>query len=266
MLHGMATEDSPWRKAIGILAMTGTFAFGSAWLYSFIDPLFAESIARDIVRTEVEGRVEARLEELQGSDLAAIAVRVSGRNASEIAELRHRLAAEVPRQVAAVAARMLDADCACRRKIEARVTDGFAGRIADLASINERLAALIRTQYLEVASALTREFRIFTGANALLFALLGALAVFRGRAGMQLLVPAAILVASAIVVGAAYLFGQDWLHTIVFGDYVGFAYFAYLGVAVALLADIALNRARVTTELLNGLFHLIGSALQAVPC
>lgn len=259
-------DNSMWRKAIGTLGLVGAIAFGTAWLYSFVDPLFAESVAREIVRKEVEGRVEARMESLQGSDLAAIAARVSGRNAGEIADLQRRITADIPRQVATIAARMLDADCACRGRIASRLTDAYEGRIAGLARINERLAELIRTQYLEVASALTREFRIFTGANALLFALLGGLAAYRREAGMQLVVPAAILLVAAIVVGATYLFGQDWLHTIVFGDYVGFAYFSYLGVAVAFLADIALNRARVTSELLNGLFQLVGSALHAAPC
>jgi hypothetical protein len=52
----------------------------------------------------------------------------------------------------------------------------------------------------------------------------------------------------------------------VFSDFVGFAYIGYLGGAFALLCDILFNRARVTTELLNGLLDAIGSAVQVVPC
>ena len=44
-----------------------------------------------------------------------------------------------------------------------------------------------------------------------------------------------------------YLFSQDWLLTIIHGDYVGFAYIGWLGAAFLLLLDIAINRGRVTT-------------------
>jgi hypothetical protein len=56
------------------------------------------------------------------------------------------------------------------------------------------------------------------------------------------------------------------LHTIVFGDYVGWAYGAYLGLVALALADVAFNRARVATRLLNALFQSVGSAMQVVPC
>jgi uncharacterized membrane protein (GlpM family) len=117
-----------------------------------------------------------------------------------------------------------------------------------------------------VAASVTREFRIFTGANTLAFATLGLLAMLRRRAGMQLLVPATILLGATLVVGASYVFGQDWLHAIVFGDYIGLAYFAYLGGVAAFFADVALNRARISTELLNGVLHMAGSGLHVVPC
>jgi hypothetical protein len=124
----------------------------------------------------------------------------------------------------------------------------------------------IRTKYMETAEALTREFRIFTGANAAMFALLGLTTRWRKRAGAQLLLPAAVLIGAAAVVGGLYLFSQNWLHTVVFAEYVGLGYFAYLALAVALLADIAFNRARVTTEIVNAILNVLGSAVTVVPC
>ena len=46
---------------------------------------------------------------------------------------------------------------------------------------------------------------------------------------------------------AIYLLNQDWLHAVVYSDYVGFAYLGYLALASALLADVVFNRARATT-------------------
>jgi uncharacterized membrane protein (GlpM family) len=262
----MTPDDSWLRRTILGIGLLGALAFGGAWITSWVDPLFVESVARDLVRAEVQERVETQLDRLDGTALAGLASRLSARNSATIADLERQVAAGVPQQVAAIAAQMLDADCACRRRIEARIRQSFADRIGDLGQLNTRLADLIRAKYQDVAAALTREFRIFTGANALLFGLLAGIAAIRRRAGLQMVVPALVLLVAAAVVGASYLFAQDWLRTILFGDYVGLAYFAYLGVVVVFLADIALNRARVTSVLLNTLFQLVGSAFHAVPC
>lgn len=96
-----------------------------------------------------------------------------------------------------------------------------------------------------------REYRIFTGTNALAFLLLTVAVFIRRRAGVHFLPVGLILLLATGVTSYFYLFNQNWLHTIVFGDYVGFAYAAYLGFVFAALGDILLNRARVTTAVLD---------------
>src|SRR5256885_15548500 len=73
-----------------------------------------------------------------------------------------------------------------------------------------------------------REFRIFTASNALVFLALTSVTARRRRAGLQLALPAIVLVTASAVTATLYLFAQDWLHTIVFGSYIGLAYMAYL--------------------------------------
>jgi hypothetical protein len=165
-----------------------------------------------------------------------------------------------------VVADMLNASCECRKSIKTTITSGFTEHLGRLTDINTRLTELIRTKYVEVAASLMREFRVFTGANALVFVLLGTTAFIRRKAGIQLVLPAVVLVGAAAIVAGFYLFEQDWFHTIVFNDYVGFGYFAYLSLTVAFLADIAFNHARVTTQLVNAFFNAIGSAASALPC
>jgi hypothetical protein len=82
-----------------------------------------------------------------------------------------------------VVAEMQDPDCPCRSLIAS---------IAGSALVTP-LQHFIRTQYRHVAEALLRELRIFTGANALVFGLLFAVAYARRGAGLQLLFPAVIL-------------------------------------------------------------------------
>jgi hypothetical protein len=63
-----------------------------------------------------------------------------------------------------------------------------------------------------------------------------------------------------------YVFEQNWLLTIIYGDYLGFAYLAYLGVVFLFLCDIVLNRGRVTTQFANAILDAAGSAVTLSPC
>ena len=232
------------RTVVGIISIVGALVFGSAFVLSYINPAFVESIAREVVRMEVEHRVGERLNSLEG----------------------RKIAEGVPRKVAEIATEMRNPDCPCRQAIERTVVGIFEDRTLELSRLNERLALLVRTKYMEVAGALTREFRIFSGANALVFALLGITVLNRKRAQLQLALPAVVLVGAAGLVGYLYVFNQNWLHSVLFGEYVGLAYFGYLTLAVALLCDIVFNRARVTTKFVNAALQVAGSAIQAVPC
>jgi hypothetical protein len=83
---------------------------------------------------------------------------------------------------------------------------------------------------------------------------------------LQLLLPAVVMVGAVMVTGGLYLFNQDWLHAILFADYVGLAYPVYLACVALLLGDVVLNRARVTTPIVNMLLEAVGAAVRAVPC
>jgi hypothetical protein len=123
--------------------------------------------------------------------------------------------------------------------------------MADATQLQDRLIELIKTKYLEVEAKLTREFRIFTGTNALAFLLMTVTALVRRRAGLHFLPVGLVLLLATLVTSYFYLFNQNWLHTIVFADYVGLAYAAYLLFVFAALGDILLNRGRITMMVLD---------------
>lgn len=254
------------RTLILVIALVGVTLFGSAFTLSYTNPVFVESILRQLIRIEVERRVEEKITALEDSKIVQFADRLAGRNTAELNELKHKLAEELPQKVAAVTAEMLNADCECRKAIASSLTAAMEARLSTLTQLNERLTLLIQTKYRDVAESMIREFRIFTGANVIMFALLGITAAIRRGASLQLVLPAIVLLGAMGIIGFLYLFNQDWLHTILFGDYVGLAYFAYLGVAVAFLADIAFNRARITTRIVNTILDAAGSGITAVPC
>lgn len=254
------------RRLALILGIAGCVVFVSAFAASIANPGFVEQVARDIIRYEVEKKTREKVEAVDSHFLAKRADALSRGYTEEIAQAQRLLAEQLPARLAEVIGEMQDLDCECRKKIETSIRDGFEWRITSAAAAQARLTTLIRTQYMDTTSQLTREFRIFTGSNAVVFVLLLVAVLLRPMAGLHLVPAALVLLSAASITAYLYLFNQNWLHTLVFSDFVGFAYVGYLGGAFALLSDIIFNRARITAEILNFFLQAIGSAVQVVPC
>lgn len=101
--------------------------------------------------------------------------------------------------------------------------------------------------------------------DALRFMLPGVAPPVCRRAHAHLLPATTVLLPTTAVVAGLYLFQQNWLHTIVFGDYVGWGYFAYLGIVGVLLGDLLLNRGRVNARIVSSIGGISGSGALA-PC
>ena len=87
------------------------------------------------------------------------------------------------------------------------------------------------------------------------------------RVAMECGVVVLLLAIATVFCTYLYVFEQNWLMTIVEGSYLGWAYAGWLGVAYLFLCDIALNRGRVTTRLVNGVLEAFGSAISSLtPC
>ena len=254
------------RRAVLVLSLLGTVLFGVAFFVSFVSPLVIERAAREIVRIEVERRVGEKIDRLSNARIAELAQRALQHTDEEISRTKESIRRDLPRKVANVVADMLNADCECRKRLVEHAQKSGAEQIYSLTQVRERLVRLIESAYASVTQSLMREFRIFTASNAVAFALLGVVTLVRRRATLQLALPAVVLVGAVAVTGSLYLFNQNWLHSIVFGQYVGFAYAAYLAGVALLLADIVFNRARVTTQIVRSALDAVGSATPVLPC
>lgn len=250
------------RPLLLLLSIVGTVLFGAALVTSIINPGYVEETAKDIIRRQVEKKVHEKIDALDDRYLSSKAGALINKHAQEAEAARRQLKEQVPERVAAVIAEMRNLDCECRKKIEDHLREGFESRILTASQTQERLTSLIRTKYMETAEKLTREFRIFTGINALVFLLLGIATFLKQGAGRHLILPALVLVGASTITGYLYLFNQNWLHTILYSEYVGFAYILYLALVFAFLCDISFNRARVTTQLLSS----VGGNIQVLPC
>ena len=253
------------RMLLIALGLLGTLLFASLFTASFVAPESVERGAREVLRIELERRVGAKIDALSNSKLAGLARKVLGQQNAEVSEAERRIREDLPRRIAERMADLTDASCACRQKMKEAAQRFETTRLAALLDARERLTQLIDDGYAAVAGKLQRELRIFSGSNAVAFLLVALLAIRKRAAGLQLIVPSVCLALATLVVGFLYL-KQDWLHTLLFGDFVGLAYAVYIGVVTLALLDIMLNRARVTTQIVNVGLQVVGSALQAVPC
>jgi len=250
------------RRTILGISLVGTLLFGLAFAVSYLKPIWVESAAREVLRVELERQAGARIDALSGTRVAGFARQVLARTDADIIGMRAALRAELPRKAAQVVDDMLDPDCDCRRRLAAAVDAGARLHLRALEGMRGRLQAMIESSYAHVSASLLREWRIFTLTNAVAFTLLGAVTLARRGSALQLALPAAVIGGALALTGGAWLFAQDWLHTIVFGSYAGLAYAGWLAAVALLLADLAFNRARVV----NGVLQAVGATVTAPAC
>jgi hypothetical protein len=254
------------RRIILFMSLLGTILFAVALVLSFTNPLLIERAAREIVWIEVEHRVGQRMDSLSDSRIVGMAQRALQRADVDIEKTKQTIREDVPKKVANVISNMLNADCECRKRLIQYSQKAATERMSSLMELREKLEVFVEAAYSSVTQNLLREFRIFSASNAAAFFLLGVVTLIRPRAGLQLVLPAIVLVGAVSATSGLYLFNQNWLNTIVFGQYVGLAYAAYLGLVALLLSDLVFNRARITTRFVNIVLSIVGSAIKAVPC
>jgi hypothetical protein len=242
-----------WRRALLVLCAAGLAVFGGLLVVSYAAPLTIERLAREAIRLEVERRVGARIDALSDTRLAGLARKALEKTTADAEATEQALRQQVPRRVADAVADMLKADCECRRRLERWAQDAAESRLGSLRDAQARLTGWIEHAYATTRAQLLRELRIFSVVNAVCFLLLGGLCLWRRPSQGQLALLAGTVLSAALVVGGVYLFKQDWLHTLVFGSYVGWGYAAYLTAVTGLFADLVLNQARVTSRLLHGI-------------
>ena len=241
------------------LGITGAVLFGVAFVTSILNPHFVGQTAKAAVRYHVEAKIDHKIDALDSKFLSGQATRIFAGYGKQAEALR---AFASSGEIGKFLVSMGDLSCECREKIESMLTEFSLIEIASLEAAQEKLTMLIRTKYLEVEAQLTREFRIFTAADAVVFLLLAVVALLGRRGTQYLLAPALILLVAASVTAYFYLFNQNWLSTIVVNDYLGYGYVSYLAIVFALLLDVLLNRARITWIIGD----IVTMPFRAAPC
>ena len=237
-----------------IIAVMGLAVFGMAFWFVGSRPAWLEEYATRYVETEVRERIESQiggieLPPLEGA-LSQTAPALFERARQELVRKRAEAVERLQAVFARAMAQIRDLDCECRER--AWLLSGAQKlelSLTDLAT--QKLDSLIQTTYMDTVRDLKRDLRIFCASNFGAFALL-LVATFTRRENVDLLfVPGLLLAAASLICTWCYVFTQDWLLTIFFRDYVGYAYLAGLAAVYAVLCDVVLNRGRISARLLR---------------
>lgn len=254
-------------RSIGVI---GAAIFLIFFAFTYSVPGWVETFAADYIESEAQEKIDSSIDAIRppesDSALARLAQSMYEKNEAEIEQSKANLKNKVHEQWAAALATIRDLDCECRQKWEDKFESGFNTNIALLQAANEQISSFIHSTYMDVATELKRDIRIFTASNAAVFILLLLVSFLKPQAIVHLFLPGVLLAVSTLVCSYFYLFEQNWLLTIINNSYLGFAYLAWLGIVFLFLCDVVFNRARVTTEILNGIFNALGSAVSVVPC
>lgn len=239
-----------------VIGAGGALLFAFFFLLTFWRPLWVETFAADFIKSEVSSELHTRIDALGfdgASDaLSRAAEAIYRRNQQQIDRYKADLKARVDQQIAACIARMLAVGDEGRERLARWFEAGRLDGMSSLVAVNEKLTDIIQGNYLRVAGELKRDLRIFTATNCACFLLLLAATFLRPDDMKMLTLPALLLATSTLYCSYAYVFNQNWLLTIIYSDYLGFAYLGYLALTFFFLCDILLNRGRVTAQLVAG--------------
>lgn len=247
----------------------GCAIFVALLAYVQLAPDDFDNRTREFAISKVEQKVDSQFSSVANSDTAEkiseMAGRFSDRLERRVDNIRGSLDAGLDVFIADVLAAACELDCERRAEAEAAVREYFEEKIERYGVALDRVEDVIRGEYEYVMQELRRDLSIFSLSNAIVLAVAFLLAVFRGPAARHLLPVSYVLIVSTVMVSIWYIFGQDWVMTLIYNDYWGWGYSILLGFISLLLLDIAINSARVTTEIFNLVINTIGQ-VPLTPC
>jgi hypothetical protein len=243
-------------RFLRIASALGFLLSAVAFVACIAAPEALERRARAYVVTRIRAEAVARypaLQELARFEGLAESLR------ARIARGTHLLEARAPDLIATWLSALCRHDCPEPSDTAAALREALQAGIRRLGLGLERVEEWAQGRYFGLVAAILRDLAIVTGTNALMF-LLAFLAAWRAQAAPRVLaLIAGALILAATAATALYLFAQDWLQTLLFADYVGTAYLAWVALIVAAELDLLLNRARVARALLGG---VLGAAAE----
>jgi hypothetical protein len=169
--------------------------------------------------------------------------------------LKAALDAKVDVFVADILANACSLDCERRDDIRSTVRNLITETSERYLGGAKTLQEFAKDRYDATIRSLHSDLIIVSFSNLIVFLFI-ILLTFKQPRFMPILVKlGALAFISVIVMIYWYVFGQDWITTIIFNAYVGWAYAGFMGVLFLSLCDLAFNEGRI----LNAIFSSVGN-------
>ncbi len=254
------------KLTLGITGLFGILLFGLFFSLTFLSPKTLEDSATGFIKKQIAHELNQTFDAFEESAITSKAKVFSEKLGIETKSITQKLKDGLPEKIARVLAAMCGYDCEKKKAIASSITSDYLERLLSIQVAQKNLSEIIKGKYLEIVENLKVDLRIFLGSNFTMFLILLLISFAKPRAIEHLFLPAILLLIATIISVSIYLFGQDWFYTIVYNDYMGIGYLAYIAAIFGLLIDIGLNKARITSEIINTITNAIGSAFSVVPC
>lgn len=249
-----------------LISLFGLVLFGSLFSVTFMSPEKIEESAKGFVKSQIEMEVRQTQQSIKESTATEAALNIAEKLGFEKERIQSSLDNDVPEKIATIIASMCGYDCEKKKALAQSINSSYVERIKSIQFAESTLNDIVKDKYLEIVSNLKTDLRIFLGSNFAVFFVLLIVAFAKPAAVAHLFLPGLLLVAATILSSSIYIFGQDWFYTILYNDYIGFGYLAYIAVIFGFLLDITINGAKVTSQIINGIANAVGSALSVAPC
>lgn len=255
------------RAAVVSSSLVGVVLFGTCWVLITANPKRVEAAAFTFIKAKIVEEAHLHLQSNAPPSLRRSIEVAQARFEKLAAKHDKRAANGVPELVALVTAEI----CACgplpeaRLQLAADIADGlrdaWRSEARRLRYAAKGLTDFVSGRYRQRRDRLLVELGTFTGSNAAIFLTVLVIGVLSPARSRMLAVPTALLAVATVASACLYLFQQNWFFSIAFEDYVGHAYWVYVGLLFGFLVDIVLNRGRIT----NALLSVVGGVVPA-PC
>lgn len=236
------------RRLLLTIIVAGALLLWSLFALSFLQPVWFEKSVEGVIRYQLQNRLEASLGHQEIT-----------RKARELLQQKQEQHAQLLRDITfkksidQLIGEMQDPECYCRQVMQDVAPLVIHVSLDKLVHEEAKLKQFLMHEYRNTVEKLLREIRIFTAINALLLSML-ATVLFTSAYSAWISLPSITLVSFAnLLVAGLYVFQQNWLHAILFGDYLGWGYAFYLLFACIILWDLVFQRARWTIWTLSSL-------------
>ena len=238
--------------------------YGVLFVSAFLLPYTIEKHAHSFIAQEVSKQTHERIDSIGNhkifnSKLMILAKKKMKEEQKKVDRIKILLHLKADKILAEVVAKMHDQDSGCRKKHERFFHAVLIDVKLSLTKGVNQIKSFMKRSYMVVMQKILDDFKIFLGSNFLALFVLFLLLHYKEKHEKTLVWLAGFMLVSTLVCSYFYIFNQNWFFTLIFNDFVGFGYLAYLLVLFSFFVDIGFNKARVTEVIVNAIGNVFSS-------